>query len=172
MRRVAGVTILFLVACTPVKRQEQAGGTPAIPSDWKAVKLSELGQTPMPFDGVLMMPPSAKTRSSTFEVGGKTEGAMAYVELASGAKVMLVQRAPDASDDPSMLKQMLSSTGKLVMDRRGPTWFMLGVQRGDGIAIQGETWGARPGFSCGAQSTVTQAQLEEVLAICSSLRQK
>jgi hypothetical protein len=140
---------------------------------WEVRDLAAFGTVPFSFQGTLRVPRGAKTRTATVhDADGKQTGMMAYVDLPDGVKVMLIERSANSTDDPGMLKEMLASTGKVVLDRREASWYMLAIEREDGIAVQGATWGARPGLSCGTEQPITAAQIDEIVRICSSLQPK
>jgi hypothetical protein len=152
----------------PARRPpDDAPSTRIDTSAWETKKLSELGKEPFGFAGVLQVPPGTKTTSAR-----TSAGPLAYLDLPSGARMMLMERAPNASDDPSAVEQVLKLTGKVILKKREKTWFMLAIERDDGIAITGASWGVRPGLDCGTEQPITRPQVEEAIAICSSLKAK
>jgi len=99
---------------------------------------------------------------------------MAYVDLSDGMRLIVSERSANAPDDPQLLKQILASTGTIVVDRSGPSWYLVGVDQGaGGIAVQGESWAVRPGISCATEQPLRQQeQIEMVIAFCTSLAPK
>ena len=110
--------------------------------------------------------------SALFDGSGGQIGVVAYVDLPGGVRVMLAERAKNAVNDPELLKKFLASSGKIIVDRREPTWFMVAVERDDGIAMQGEFWAVSPGIGCATEKPVTRAQLEYVMALCATFAAK
>jgi hypothetical protein len=141
-----------------------------VPAGWETRSLDKLGEEPFAGSGVISVPPKTKTQTFATTAGGKASDPMAYLDLPDGVRVMLMRRAPTAPDDGGMVKQLLASTGKLIIDRKTPTWFFFAIERADGIAVQGDFWAVRPGLNCGTEKTLTRAQVDEVLAVCGSLR--
>jgi hypothetical protein len=138
-------------------------------SKWETKALSSLGKQPFSFKASLKLPRKSKSTSSSYTVGGKPGGAMAYVDLPSGVRVILMQRSENAMNDPTMTAQVLAMSGKVLEVRKGATSYMIFVEQAQGLVIQGATWAVMPGLDCATEKPLTVEQAEEVTAICESL---
>ena len=138
-------------------------------SKWETKSLSSLGKQPFSFKASLKLPPKSKSTSATYSVGGKPGGTMANVDLPNGVRVILMERSPNAMNDPAMTAQVLAMTGKVLEVRKGATSYMIFVEQDQGLVIQGATWAVMPGLDCATEKALTMPQAEEVTAICESL---
>jgi hypothetical protein len=158
----------------PVGADAAAAPTGLDTSGWEVRELASLGEEPFSFAATIRVPPGSKSKSFATTAGGEEAGVMAYLDLEDGTRVIVSERSPNAPDDPEMLKGILGSTGKVVVDRRGPTWYLVGVDQGaGGIAVQGDSWAVRPGISCATEKPLDGSKgIERVLSICTSLAAK
>jgi hypothetical protein len=140
---------------------------------WKKKTLSTLGKERFSFQGSILLPPKSKSKTVRTDPIGKRPGdVLAYIDLASGARVMLMERAPNAFRDPTMLAQLLAKTGEVLEVRKNETSYMIFVQQEQGLVIQGANWVMAPGFDCASEKPLTLAQAEEITVICNSLNAK
>jgi hypothetical protein len=138
-------------------------------SHWQRTQLSKLGKAKLPFDGVILLPPGAKTKVDELHTSdGKSAGQMAFVTLPDHVEVMLGIRSSISQKDPTMLKQLFAAQGPFLIDREGPDGYMFVQKRDDGYVIQGASWPVEPGLDCATRDALTLDQLAETLAICDS----
>jgi hypothetical protein len=170
------VVVLALAACSSKKddpgKGTGAGTGSAAPVDttsWSERDISKLGVEAFSFPATIKLPPAAETQTAAlYGDDGTRIGVVAYVDLPGGVRVNIAERAKNAVNDADLLLKYMRSKGQLVVDRREPTWFMIAVDTGNGIELQGQFWAVRPGISCSTQKPVTGDQLEMVTALCAT----
>lgn len=155
-----------------------SGGTgssaPVDTAKWSDRDLSSLGVEDFSFPGTIKLPPGAETQTTALYGGDGTEkiGVVAYVDLPSGTRVNIAERDKHAVNDPEVVRTYLQTHGKLVFERAQPTWYMVAVDTGHGLEIQGQFWAVPPGISCSTQRPVSLADADLVTAMCSSFAAK
>lgn len=191
MKRVVVVTIalLALAACSkkaaPQKGSGFVGsgsggsgtagaGAPVDTSAWSARDLGTLGMEAFSFAGTIKLPPGAETQTTAlFGSDGTTKiGVVAYVDLPGGVRVNIAERDKNSVNDPEVVRSYLRTHGALVFERKQPTWYMIAVDTGHGLEIQGQFWAVPPGLSCSTQRPVSLDQAELVTAMCASFAPK
>lgn len=144
-------------------------------SKWEPKELDALGTAKFSFNGTIMFPKGTKTRASGATTGGgDSAGTFAFLQLPSGVEVMLSERSASSMKDGSFEKQLVGQTsrGKLIVDRSDANGFFFAYETSDGVLVQGASWAVQPGFGCGTRKPVARANVDEVAAICASLRPK
>jgi len=149
-------------------------GAPVDTSAWAARGLDTLGMEAFSFAGTIKLPPGAETQTTALFGGDGTTklGVVAYVDLAGGVRVNIAERDKSSVNDPEVVRSYLQTHGTLVFERKQPTWYMLAVDTGHGLEIQGQFWAVPPGISCSTQRPVSLDQAELVTAICASFAPK
>ena len=163
---------IVLAACSSKTSDPGTGtGSGAVvdTSGWSQRDVSALGIEGFSFPATIRLPPGAETQTAALFGGdGARIGVVAYIDLPGGVRVNLAERAKNAVNDPEMLLTFMRSKGKVVMDRREPTWFMLAIETPNGYELQGQFWAVKPGVSCSTRRPVTHDQLQLVTAMCAT----
>jgi hypothetical protein len=159
------LVLLQLAGAAPVSGEVKPPAT----NKWKKVTLSALKKAAFTFNGTFKVPPGTKIEDGRASSGTETFG-MVTLTLATGEHVLLMERAANAPTESKRFRALFAQMGQTIkLEREGPTWFVLGMERESKFALQGESWAVRPGLSCGVKETIDHATFERVTAICISL---
>src|SRR5687768_15319949 len=143
----AGIVVALALAPAACSSKKSDPGTgsgsgvvaPVDSTGWSQRDLGSLGVEAFSFPATVKLPPGAETQTAALYGGdGQRIGVVAYIDLPGGVRVNLAERAKNAVNDPELLLAYMRSKGKLVVDRREPTWFMLAVETANGIELQGQ----------------------------------